>query len=215
MSGLACQQERSPEFNDSPKVRQPMDDTTNLNPRPILEDLIRATQKIGFKLASDPLTGSLLRTLAASKPAGRFLEIGTGTGIGTAWLLAGMDQKSSLVSVENDKRFIEIARIYLGSDPRVSFHLEDAGELIARLPKASFDLIFADTWAAKPTDVDERLALLKPGGLYILDDMLPKPTWKPDYPLLFERLIADLESRSDLVLTKMNWGTGIIVATRR
>ena len=87
-----------------------MDDLVKLNPPPILEDLIHATKNAGFKLASEPQTGSLLRTLAASKPSGKFLEIGTGTGIGTAWLLAGMDQDSSLISVENDKKFIEVAQ---------------------------------------------------------------------------------------------------------
>ena len=46
----------------------------------------RDTEGIGFALASEPKTGSLLRALAASKPGGKFLEIGTGTGVGTAWL---------------------------------------------------------------------------------------------------------------------------------
>ena len=32
-------------------------------------------------MASDELTGSLLCTLAATKPGGNFLELGTGTGI--------------------------------------------------------------------------------------------------------------------------------------
>ncbi len=59
-----------------------MIDTANLNPPPIIEQIEAATKKIGFRLASEPLTGSLLRTLAASKPAGQILEIGSGTGIG-------------------------------------------------------------------------------------------------------------------------------------
>jgi predicted O-methyltransferase YrrM len=37
-----------------------------------------------FALSSDVYTGCLLATLAASKPNGNLLEIGTGTGHGTA-----------------------------------------------------------------------------------------------------------------------------------
>lgn len=44
----------------------------------------KATRELGFSMAFEPLVGSLLRTLAASKRLGVFLEIGTGTGIGTA-----------------------------------------------------------------------------------------------------------------------------------
>jgi predicted O-methyltransferase YrrM len=45
-----------------------------------------AGKNLDFGMASDPLTGALLATLAASKPGGRFLELGTGTGGATAWL---------------------------------------------------------------------------------------------------------------------------------
>lgn len=192
-----------------------MDDTSNLNPPPILEDLIQATKKTGFKLASEPQTGSLLRTLAASKPGGHFLELGTGTGIGAAWLLTGMDQHSRLISVENDKKFIEVAQRFLAGDPRVEFRIEDAAEVIGGLPQRSFDLIFADTWAGKYTHLDETVELLKPGGIYFIDDMLPQPTWQDDHPPKVERLIADLESRSDLTMTKFNWASGIILAVMK
>ena len=57
----------------------------------VVDAIRRDTRQLGFTMASEPQTGSLLRTLAASKPSGRFLELGTGTGVGTAWLLAGMD----------------------------------------------------------------------------------------------------------------------------
>jgi predicted O-methyltransferase YrrM len=155
-------------------------DTSYFVPPPIVKQLQSATRAVGFKLASEPLTGSLLRTLAASKPNSKFLEIGTGTGIGTAWLLAGMDKTSSLISVENDKKFIEVAQRFLSSDPRVTFRSEDAGKLIEALPPRRFDLIFADTWAGKYTHLNEALELLKPGGIYVIDDMLPQPTWPED-----------------------------------
>jgi len=60
------------------------------------------TETLGFKMASEPQIGSLLRTLAASKPGGRLLELGTGTGVGTAWLLDGMDAAARLETVDND-----------------------------------------------------------------------------------------------------------------
>ena len=60
------------------------------------------TRKLGFDMPSERQTGALLRCLAASKPGGRFLELGTGTGLCTAWLLDGMDKHAMLVSVELD-----------------------------------------------------------------------------------------------------------------
>jgi hypothetical protein len=64
-----------------------------------LEAILRETANVGFSMPSEPQTGSFLRTLAASKPAGRFLELGTGTGVATAWLLAGMDHASRSCSM--------------------------------------------------------------------------------------------------------------------
>jgi len=78
------------------------------------------TSEVQFSMASEPLVGTLLRTLAASKPAGRFLELGTGTGIATAWLLDGMDANSTLTSVDNDSAVQQIARESLGIDQRLT-----------------------------------------------------------------------------------------------
>ena len=92
----------------------------------VLESILRDTERIGFTMCSEPKTGSLLRALAASKPAGRFLELGTGTGVGMAWLLAGMDADSRLDTVDNDARVQDIARLHLGDDRRVVFHAANA-----------------------------------------------------------------------------------------
>ncbi len=64
----------------------------------VLETIRQDSEKLGFTMASEPKTGSLLRAFAASKRGGRILELGTGTGVGTAWLLAGMDANSGSVA---------------------------------------------------------------------------------------------------------------------
>ncbi len=45
----------------------------------------------GFQFSSEPAVGQLLAVLAAHLPAGaRVLELGTGTGVGTAWIPCGL-----------------------------------------------------------------------------------------------------------------------------
>ena len=96
------------------------------------------TAACGFTMASEPKVGAMLAVLAASKPGGRFLELGTGTGHGAAWLLSGMDAASTLDTVDTDPEIVAIARRHLGSDPRVTFHVIDGGEFLQRLARLRF-----------------------------------------------------------------------------
>jgi predicted O-methyltransferase YrrM len=171
------------------------------------------TERLGFTMASEPKTGSLLRTLAASKPGGRFLELGTGTGVGTTWLLAGMDSESRLETVESDATVLEIAKRHLGRDPRVTFHLIDAAEFLSQ-PHPQFDLIYADTWAGKFTHLDLALSLLRVGGIYFVDDLLPQPPWPEGHAPRVAVLIADLENRPGFAATKLAWASGLMMLVR-
>jgi len=173
------------------------------------------TKASGFTMASDPLTGSLLRTLAASKPAGKFLELGTGTGLSASWILDGMDEGSTLVSIDNDAAFLTIAKQHLGKDKRLTVVLTDGAEWFANNRSLKFDFIFADTWHGKYLLLDEALSMLNPGGLYILDDMLPQPNWPEGHHEKALKLVDDLERRPDLHLTKQHWATGIIIAVKK
>jgi predicted O-methyltransferase YrrM len=192
-----------------------MNDTVNLRPPKVLPTLQHATMASGFAMASEPQTGSLLRTLAATKPSGTFLELGTGTGLSTAWILDGMDQTSTLLSVDNDEKVQSIAIQHLGRDPRVAFQLADGAAFLETLKGRTFDYIFADTWPGKYDHLDEALALLKSGGFYLIDDMLPQPNWPPGHELKVTTLISTLGQRPDLTITKLSWATGLIVAAKR
>jgi len=166
-------------------------------------------------MASDILTCSLLRTLAACKPSGKFLELGTGTGLSTAWILDGMCAISTLVSIDNDPIFLKIAKDNLGFDARLNLVLTDAGKWIDENKHQRFDYIFADTWHGKYLMLDDVLAMLNKGGLYIIDDMLPQPNWPDGHQEKVTALIKYLETKKDLLLTKQVWATGIIVATKK
>ena len=174
-----------------------------------------ATKASGFTMASDLLTGSLLGTLAASKPGGKFLEMGTGTGLSTSWLLNGMDQNATLISVDYDPKYIAVAEKFLGDDKRLSLVTADGGEWLDANNRLRFDFIFADTWHGKYLMLDETLAMLNKGGFYIIDDMLRQPNWPEGHHEKSVKLIAALEARQDLFLTKQVWSTGIIIAVKK
>jgi predicted O-methyltransferase YrrM len=192
-----------------------MDDLSYIRPPAALAPILEHTQALNFTMASEPRTGALLRTLAASKPCGRLLELGTGTGIATAWLLAGMDAGSTLISVDTDAKVQAVARTCLGSDPRLSLVTEDGVAFLRRQPGQSFDLVFADAMPGKYEALEDALAVVKPGGFYIIDDMLPQPNWPEGHaekvPALLDRLTADLR----FVVVPMTWSSGVVVAVRQ
>ena len=174
-----------------------------------------ATKLSGFTMASDALTCSLLRALAASKPSGKFLELGTGTGLSTSWILDGMDDDSRLISIDNDASFLAIAFDKLGRDNRLNLILTDGATWVEENKHQKFDYIFADTWHGKYLLLEEVLLMLNKGGLYIIDDMLPQPNWPEGHAQKATDLAAILEAREDLILTKQAWATGIIIAVKK
>jgi predicted O-methyltransferase YrrM len=173
------------------------------------------SRALGFDMPSEAGTGAVLRLLAAAKPEGRLLELGTGTGLATAWLLDGIGQGASLVSVDTDPDVQAVARAVLGGDPRVAFVIQDGLDYVRAQPPASFDLIFADAWPGKYQGLDDALALLRPGGLYVVDDMSPQPNWPQGHQPSVDELTARLKSHPDLAAVTLDWASGLVVAARR
>ena len=84
------------------------------NVPPMLATIRARVEEVGFKMSCDDKTGALLRALIASKPKARALELGTGAGVSTAWLLQGMDERSRLQTIDSDETVVAIARELLG-----------------------------------------------------------------------------------------------------
>jgi predicted O-methyltransferase YrrM len=191
-----------------------MDEAAIQPPPKALEAIIADTRKIGFQGWCWPPVGALLRVMAALKPGGRLLEIGTGTGVGTSWLLDGMDAAARLTTVDIDPKVQSVARSHLGDDPRLTLVCEDAAAVIRREGPNSLDLIFADGGAGKHVLLDEALALLRPGGIYICDDMKPHPLWPPEHAVKIPPLTQALAARQDFRRVYIDWSSGVVVMVK-
>lgn len=175
----------------------------------------RTAVQLGFDASCDAATASLLGTLAASKPGGRFLELGTGICFGTAHLLVGMDQDSRLETVELDSILSAAAQSLLDFGPEISFTVSDGAAWIAAHADARYDFIFADTWPGKFSKLDETLALLAPGGIYFIDDLLPQPNWPEGHQAKVDVLRQTLLAHADLDCTSLDWATGLMMCVKR
>lgn len=174
----------------------------------------RKSDEIGFTMPSDLYIGSLLKTLISSRKQANILELGTGIGLSLSWMIDGLDANSKLITVDNDPKLIEIAQSYFGEDDRLNIVCEDGAEWILNYNGDKFDLIFADAWPGKYSQIEEVLDLVKVGGYYVIDDMTRQPNWPEGHEKNVDRLLEYLEKREDFGLTKMNWSTGIVIAVK-
>jgi predicted O-methyltransferase YrrM len=192
-----------------------MEDTEIRRQPDAMPGIVADSEAASFSMISEPKVGALLAALAASKPAGRLLELGTGTGHGTAWLLEGMDSASSLDTVDTDPDVVAVAQRHLRADARVTFHVMDGATYLLRATPQSYDLIYADAWPGKFIHLDAALALLRPGGIYVIDDLLPQASWPRDHAPKVPALISDLERREEYSTVKLAWASGLMLVVRR
>ena len=107
--------------------------------------------------------------LAGQRGRTRVAEIGTGCGVGSAWILSALDPDVPFVTVELDEqRAVEAAELLAGDDNANVLQ----GDWQEVLPQESpFDFLFADGGRSKYHE--KILGLLAPGGTLFLDDLTP------------------------------------------
>jgi predicted O-methyltransferase YrrM len=125
-----------------------------------------------------------------------------------------MDATARLDSVDNDANVLAVARRHLGGDPRVTFHLTDGAEFLSRCAPGQLDLVFADAWPGKFTHLDDALSLLRLGGIYLIDDLLPQATWPEGQAPKVAALVDRLARRTDFASVRLDWASGLMVLVR-
>jgi predicted O-methyltransferase YrrM len=141
---------------------------------PVLDDIARTGAAHDLPLV-DAEVGALLRVLATTIGARRILEIGTAIGYSGIWLAGALPHDGMLITMEKDPDRAAIARTNFeraGLADRVTVIIGDAALKIVKV-SGPFDLIFQD--GHKPLYgplLDRLVALLRPGGLLITDNVL-------------------------------------------
>jgi predicted O-methyltransferase YrrM len=151
-----------------------------------------------FERSSIPEIGRLLAVLVTARPHGRCAEIGTGCGVGSAWIVDALGAEGSLVSVELDADRAAAASRLFADSPSVRVLHGDWHELLP--PEAPFDLLFFDGGHWKrgdvPAESEQALSLVAPGGVVVIDDLTPASLspeeWRPvrDFWLGHDDLVA-------------------------
>jgi len=143
---------------------------------PLLQARAEA-ERIGGSVPVSPLTGSVLRFLAAAINARAVVEIGTGCGTSGIWLLRGMRPGSVLTSVDTEPEHHRLARgafVAAGfGSGRYRLITGRALEVLPRLADSAYDLVFCDADEREyPEYLTAAVRLLRPGGIVAFDNAL-------------------------------------------
>ena len=145
----------------------------------------------------------------------RALELGTGMGLTTHHILSNLPSDGLLDSVESDQALIEVAWMAIGGDERLWLHNRLGEDFIGEASGVDwYDLVFADTWPGKYSLLAEVLGMVKPGGLYVIDDMNRSDGWPDGHEEKARSLLAHLQGLEGWSFSCYTFGTGVGIAQR-
>lgn len=170
----------------------------------------------------DPITGAVLRLLAATTGARAVVELGTGAGVSTLWLLQGMRPDGVLTSVDTEGEHQRLARQSLleagyGSG-RVRLISGRALDVLPRLSDGAYDLVFCDAASSENAEyLEAALRLLRPGGVVMFAGALgngrvSQPGARDSETVALRELARSVRDEPRLVAALLPLGAGVLAA---
>ncbi|MCU1591836.1 MAG: O-methyltransferase family 3 [Frankiales bacterium] len=173
--------------------------------------------------AIDASTGAVLRLLAASVGAKAAVELGTGAGVSTLWLLRGLAPDGVLTSVDADGEHQRLAKASLTeagvASGRVRLIQGRALEVLPRLSESAYDLVFCDAARSENADyLAAALTLLRPGGLVVFAGALAggkvaEPTARDAETVSMRELAKLVRDEERLTAAMIPVGAGLLAAS--
>jgi demethylmenaquinone methyltransferase/2-methoxy-6-polyprenyl-1,4-benzoquinol methylase len=180
----------------------------------MVDDARRRATRAGFSMSSDRGVGELLAVLSAAAPQGaRILELGTGVGVGLAWIVQGLGTRgdASVLSVDTDEKLLAVTRA-AGWPAWVEFLHADGAQIAEE--RGPFDLIFADAAGGKLEGLDATIGSLAPRGVLVVDDMDPALHANDGLLDPLQAVRETLMSHTGLVAAELPFSTHIILAVK-
>jgi predicted O-methyltransferase YrrM len=172
-----------------------------------------------------PGTGAALRLLAAAVAARAVVEIGTGTGVSSLWLLRGMRAEGVLTTIDAEAEHQRMARrafAEAGFAPsRTRIITGRALDVLPRLADGAYDLIFVDGEAAEhEAGIAAALRLLRPGGILAVNGALAggriaDPAARDAETAAVREMVKALREAEEWVPALLPVGDGLLAAVKR
>ncbi|MFF8406819.1 O-methyltransferase [Streptomyces sp. NPDC015684] len=215
-SSVSLSFDREMSATDVERIQKSLGARTAFQVPPAVGAAYDRAHQTGFTKSCRPEVGALMAVLAAAVPAGgRVLELGTGVGVGLAWVMHGLRSRSdvNVVSVEIDE---EKSKLVSGAGwpEQVSLIVGDAREILSGT--GTFDLVFLDVpGRLKASLIEKAITCLRPAGQLLIDDMnrywgkgvtSGKPVDRCDP----HRLLGDPR----MICSSLQFSSGMILGTR-
>lgn len=169
--------------------------------------------------------GAALRLVAALLGARSVVEIGTGTGVASVWLLRGMRPDGVLTTIDVEPEHHRAARetfTEAGIAPnRVRLISGQALEVLPRLTDSAYDVVFCDGDKTEYAGyLEQAMRLLRPGGAVVFDDALGQdrvadPTQRDEETTAVRELGRAVREDERLVGALLAAGNGLLVAVKK
>lgn len=189
--------------------------------------LARARER-GTELGATPVlpgAGALMRVLAAAVEARSAVEIGTGSGVGSLYLLAGMHPDGVLTTIDPEVENQRAARVSFAEaqirSPRVRTIAGSPRDVVGRLTDHAYDLVSFPAQAPHALDLLEHARrLLRPGGVLVIPhalfhDRVADPTARDPRTRAVREVLRAVSVAEDLVPALTGSGDGVLAAVLR
>lgn len=145
------------------------------NPQdPVLREMELLAAERSFPIVG-PQVGRMLELLARAVSARRIIELGSGFGYSAYWFAKAVGPGGEVVLTERSEEQAAEAAAFLERGQlagRVRIEVGDALEIVDRIG-GEFDIVFNDVDKERyPAVLEKAAAALRPGGLFISDNML-------------------------------------------
>ena len=122
-----------------------------------------------------PGSGAFLRYLAFTLKAQSVVEVGTGSGVGSLWLLDGMLESGTLTSIDDEMEHTQIAKMAFAdadiTQGRYRLITNTVVDVISKLTDRAYDLVVL---RHNPEDlsyvISESHRILRSGGALVIDN---------------------------------------------
>jgi len=145
----------------------------------IPEDFFKSQARArGVELGTTDTTsgsGAFLRYLAFTLKAQSVVEVGTGSGVGSLWLLDGMLESGTLTSIDDEMEHTQIAKLAFSeadiAQARYRLITNTVVDVISKLTDRAYDLVVL---RHNPEDlsyvIGEAHRILRSGGALVIDN---------------------------------------------